>query len=75
MGWTIDELVRSAIAVMVVVGFLCVLSWSIVYGLPDTSGGDQGMYLLIGALNTALGMVMQTYFRQRDVRVEDKRAH
>lgn len=66
------EAVQSLIALMVVAGFLVVLGWSIVYGLPATKDGDQGMYLLIGALNTALGTILQTYFRQRDSRSADR---
>jgi len=67
----IYELVQSTIAILVVVGFMLVLWWSIVHGLPEAKDGDQGMFLLIGALNTALGTILQTYFRQRDARVND----
>lgn len=68
----IYEMVQSLIALFVVAAFCSVLGWSIVYGFPAVKEGDQGMYLLIGALNTALGTILQTYFRQRDSRSEDR---
>ena len=68
----ISEVVQSLIALCVVVAFCTVLALSIVHGLPTVKEGDQGMYLLIGALNTALGTILQTYFRQRDSRSEDR---
>lgn len=65
------DVVQSLIALIVVVAFCAVLGWSIVNGLPPIGEGE-GTYLLIGALNTALGTILQTYFRQRDSRAEDK---
>ncbi len=62
------DIVQSAIALMVVVGFLCVITWALWFGIPDDGVAAQGTYLLIGGLNTAIGMVVQFYFRHRDNR-------
>lgn len=67
----IYEVVQSLIALMIVAGFMAVLGYSIIHGLPKDGDNAEGMILLIGALNTLIGAVCQTYFRQRDARVND----
>lgn len=67
----IYEYVQSAIALIIVLAFCMVLGWAVVNGFPPARDGDQGMYLLLGSLGTGLGTVLQTYFRQRDARVND----
>lgn len=69
----IYELVQSLIALMIVGGFMSVLGYSIIHGLPKSGDGEDGMILLIGALNTLIGAVCQTYFRQRDARSDDRK--
>lgn len=65
------EVVQSLIALIIVVAFCAVLWWAVTHGFPPARDGDQGMYLLLGSLGTALGTILQTYFRQRDARVND----
>lgn len=66
------DIVQSAIALMVVVGFLCVITWALWFGIPDDGVAAQGTYLLIGGLNTAIGMVVQFYFRHKDHREQEE---
>lgn len=67
----IYEFVQSAIALIIVIAFVVVMVWAVLNGLPPAREGDQGFFLLLGSLNTALGVVLQTYFRQRDARASD----
>lgn len=69
----IYEIVQSLIALMIVSGFMTVLGYSIIHGLPTSGSDGDGMILLIGALNTLIGAVCQTYFRQRDARADDRK--
>ena len=67
----IYEYVQSSIALIIVLAFCIVLGWAVVRGFPPAREGDQGLYILLGALTSTVGTVAQTYFRQRDARVND----
>lgn len=65
------DVIQAVIGLVIVGAFCWVLAWAFMNGFPPARDGDQGMYLLLGSLGTALGAVMQNYFRPSDARLLD----
>lgn len=59
----VQSWVRSAIAVIVTLGFIVIVFQAMLGGMPEAHDGDRGLYLLLGAMSTSVGVVLQYYFQ------------